>query len=73
MALLAELIQGFVGRAVIDKTGLVGSYHLKLAFDFRDVPFIFTAIQEQLGLKLESANSSVDFLVIDHIERPTPD
>jgi uncharacterized protein (TIGR03435 family) len=36
-------------------------------------PSLFTAIEEQLGLKLESSKGSVDVLVIDHVERPTPD
>jgi len=75
IALLLETIRSAVGRVIIDKTGLVGSYHIKLTFDLlrqgTDAD-IFTAIQEQLGLKLESANSPVDFLVIDHIERPSP-
>ena len=34
---------------------------------------LFTAIQEQLGLKLESKNEQVDVIVIDHVEKPTPD
>jgi uncharacterized protein (TIGR03435 family) len=38
-----------------------------------DAPSLFTALQEQLGLKLESAKTAVDVLVIDHVERPTPD
>jgi uncharacterized protein (TIGR03435 family) len=35
-------------------------------------PSLFTAIQEQLGLKLESAKAAVDVLVIDHVEMPSP-
>jgi hypothetical protein len=38
----------------------------------RGSPSIFTAIQEQLGLRLESAKVPTDLLIIDHVERPTP-
>jgi uncharacterized protein (TIGR03435 family) len=38
-----------------------------------DGPAIFTAVQEQLGLKLESTKGPVDVLVIDHVEQPMPD
>jgi len=37
-----------------------------------DSPSLFTALEEQLGLKLEPTKGSVDVLVIDHVEKPTP-
>ncbi len=63
-----------VNRPVIDKTGLTGIYSFTLDFSFTggdDRPSIFTALPAQLGLRLKSAKSSVEFLVIDHIERPS--
>ena len=63
-----------VNRPVIDKTGLKGIYSFTLDFSRTqgdDRPSIFTALPEQLGLRLKSAKSSVEFLVIDHIERPS--
>jgi uncharacterized protein (TIGR03435 family) len=38
-----------------------------------DMPSIFTAVREQLGLRLDAKRALIDMLVIDHIERPTPD
>jgi uncharacterized protein (TIGR03435 family) len=69
-----------VGRPVIDRTGLKGSYDFKLKWTPEGrggelpadaPPGLFTAIQEQLGLKLEAAKGPVKVLVIDHVERPT--
>ena len=65
------------GRPVFDKTGLTGKYDYKLEYAPEDAqadpdssaPSIFTAVQEQLGLKLESAKGPVEILVIDHAER----
>lgn len=76
-----------LGRIVIDQTGLEGKYDLTLTWapDDRSAsltdksndyaappgPSIFTALQEQLGLKLESTKAPVQTLVIDHIEQPS--
>jgi uncharacterized protein (TIGR03435 family) len=64
---------------VIDKTKLEGEFDLKLQWNQRLVastdtagpPVIFTAIEEQLGLKLESGKGPVEYLVIDHAEKPS--
>jgi uncharacterized protein (TIGR03435 family) len=71
----------FLDRPIVDRTALTGTYdiHLEATPEFRinhdsgseDVS-IFTAVQEQLGLKLESAKAPVQVLIIDHIESPTP-
>jgi len=72
-----------IDRQVIDNTGIEGHYDFTLAFDPNSVPpagtdvsprlgtDIFSAVREQLGLKLESASASIQFLVIDHVERPS--
>ena len=68
-----------VGRPVVDNTGLTGAFKVDLRYASvtdapdPDAPSIFTALQEQLGLKLESATGPVTVLVIDRIERPMPD
>jgi uncharacterized protein (TIGR03435 family) len=89
MRQLALNLSPRLGRMVLDRTGLNGSFDLDLVWTpvapadasangvptaSVDVgPSIFTALQEQLGLKVESTKGPVDVLVIDHIERPTPD
>ena len=62
-----------VGRNVIDQTGLKGDYRFNFDWSSKTDPdvSVFTAIKEQLGLTLEPTKSPVDFLVIDHIERPS--
>ena len=75
---MAAALSSLVDRQVIERTGLSGVYDVKVqwASDFAaeelGVP-LFTALQEQLGLKLESGRGPMDLLVVDHIERPMPD
>jgi uncharacterized protein (TIGR03435 family) len=76
IASLAASLSNHVGRMIIDKTGLTGNYEINLTFSWNDepgdaTPSIFTALQDQLGLKLEPAKAPVDSVVIDHIERPS--
>ena len=58
-----------VGRPVLDKTGLKGEYIFYVEWG-ADEAFL-PAMQEQLGLKLESQKGPVDVLAIDSIEKPT--
>jgi len=74
MSRLAGYLGGLpdVGRPVLDKTGLAGIYAFSLEFsrkDGDDRPVIFTALQDQLGLKLEASKAPLDVVVIDHVER----
>jgi len=75
--LLMQLLANASGRIVIDRTGLEGPFAIDLEWSqdqsVSDRPSIFTAVQEQLGLKLESMREPVNVLVIDHVERPSPD
>ena len=84
VAVLAEELSKVVGRDVIDRTGIDGRYDLKLRFtpdegpglingqpDPNPPPPLFTALQEQLGLKLEPAKGPVQVLVIDRVEMPS--
>jgi uncharacterized protein (TIGR03435 family) len=73
-------------RQVVDKTGLTGKYDFTLQWNPEDMdgpaaqdasstansaPSIFTALQEQLGLKLEAVKGPVDTIVVDHVEMPS--
>ncbi|HZL26483.1 MAG TPA: TIGR03435 family protein [Acidobacteriaceae bacterium] len=75
---IAGALSSMVEAPVVDKTGLLGTYNYTLQFgrdwsanDPDGWPSIFTAVQEQLGLKLESVHESVPNLVVDHITKPT--
>ena len=75
---LAYSLSDVVGRMVRDDTGLTGRYFMLLNWTPEEKqsegivgPTIFTALQEQLGLKLVPAKGPVDTLVIDHVEKPS--
>jgi uncharacterized protein (TIGR03435 family) len=70
---------GAMDHPVVDQTGLTGRYDFELTWnddessvpaDSSAAPSIFTAMQEQLGLKLEATKAPADVLVIDRLERP---
>jgi uncharacterized protein (TIGR03435 family) len=79
-----------LGRPVVDRTGLAGTYDFSLQWDDApvkeggvpglDVPgtpgvdhgSIFTAIQDQLGLRLEPERAPIEVIVVDRIDRPSP-
>lgn len=79
MGMLANQLSSVERRSVIDKTGLTGGYDIDLTWTPDDAPAgdgdtgpsIFTALQEQLGLKLEAAKGPVETLVVDHVEMPS--
>ncbi len=83
IATLAQVLSVRLHTNVVDKTGLAGNYDFSLQFTGTDEapisdsdsdspwPPLFTAIQKQLGLKLDSGKGPVPVLVIDHAERPS--
>jgi uncharacterized protein (TIGR03435 family) len=85
---LITSLENLLARTVADRTGLQGSFDLELTFSIDGLnvtnrpqpaagapegPAIFTALEEQLGLRLAPARARVEVFVIDAVERPTPD
>jgi len=82
---LARMLSLFTGRPVVDRTGLTGGFDFDLRFPELDTPpqgrgggpasdtggGMFAAVQEQLGLKLESTRGPLEFVVIDSLDYPT--
>jgi uncharacterized protein (TIGR03435 family) len=87
MAELVRALSNVLGRSVIDKTGYTGIFDVKLDFAPDEStpilpppppgalapggPSIFSALQQQLGLRLESTRGPAEVMVIDHVERPS--
>jgi uncharacterized protein (TIGR03435 family) len=78
--LAVQLSTSGLDRPVLDKTGLAGHYDITLNWipEYNGPPApdsngisVFTAVQEQLGLKLEPKKAPVEILVIDHVEKPS--
>jgi uncharacterized protein (TIGR03435 family) len=74
LAGLVNYLANILDSPVQDETGLSGSYDFSLeaVTATGEVVSPFTAVQEQLGLKLEATKGQMEVLVIDHAERPTP-
>jgi uncharacterized protein (TIGR03435 family) len=81
IARLVDQLSAQLQRVVVDKTGLAGNYNFQLTWSPDDAappspdvaapPDIFTALEEQLGLKLQPGKEEIDTLVIDHVEYPS--
>lgn len=78
LAQLSGSLSRQADRPVLDRTGLTGFFDVDLKWSNQtkvtdDGPSFFTAVQEQLGLRLEAGRGPQEILVIDSVERPTPD
>jgi uncharacterized protein (TIGR03435 family) len=79
LSLLTSVLSHQLHRPVLDKTGLKGKYDLALnwasddAIASQDSPeaFLFTALQEQMGLRLQPTKGEVETLRVSHVELPT--
>ena len=78
MVWFTAVLEGFLGRPLVNKTGFSGSFKLHLQFDPVNVadsdgtrPSIFSALQDQLGLRLETGKDAAEILVIDDAKRPS--
>jgi uncharacterized protein (TIGR03435 family) len=77
MADFAKWLVPPAGRHVVDQSGLMGRFDFELDYTREplsqsDLPPIFTALQEQLGMKLESREVPQPVIVVEHVDRPSP-
>ena len=79
---LIKILSSVTQRTVVDKTGLKGIYDFELKWTPDDAPAgsadensgsIFTALQEQLRLRLDKSKGMVETLIVDHAEKPSED
>jgi uncharacterized protein (TIGR03435 family) len=74
---LASMLSFNVGRPVIDKTGLTGDYDFTLMWagdttENSSLPSLPTALREKFGLELKPQTGPVNILIVDHVEKPSP-
>jgi uncharacterized protein (TIGR03435 family) len=79
MDALARALQARGDRPVVDSTGLTGNFTWVVAFAYglgsvdSPLPVIWTAVEDQLGLRLERRQGPYEVVVVDSVELPTPD
>lgn len=83
LASIASMVQSAAGRPVLDRTGIASRFDVELEYAHEagragapadlTAPSVFTALQEQLGLKLEPGRERMNVLVIEQAEMPSPD
>jgi uncharacterized protein (TIGR03435 family) len=76
MAMLANALSRHLSQSVVDQTGLQGDFDISMnwspdAAPDAEGPSIYTALQEQLGLRLESKKGAMEVIVIERVERPS--
>ena len=78
IAWFTAVLEGFLGRRLVNKTGFSGSFKLHLQFDPVNVadsdgtrPSIFSALQDQLGLRLEAGKDPAEVLIVDSAKQPS--
>jgi len=79
MERLVYSLSGRLHAPVLDRTGLTGPFDYNVVFSREDdpsdtggPPALITALQDELGLRLEKTRSQVELIVVDHLEKPTP-
>jgi uncharacterized protein (TIGR03435 family) len=79
MSVLASMLENQMERIVMDRTGLDGLFDFQLEWALEmnanaadvSAPSVFSAVQEQLGLRLESTKGPVEVIVIERVEKPS--